>query len=120
MSEIVLDLPPPLSVNRTRRIDWRAHRVVSAWQVNADSVFLSQKRSLPPPIVGPYELTLTLADGSRIDADNACKLVIDAVRRFRLVANDDPKHMRRLVVEFGDVTGCRVTLRPWPAAASGR
>jgi hypothetical protein len=113
MSEIVLSLPAPISVNRTRRIDWRAHRTVSTWQSSADGWFLSQKRSLPPAIVGPYELTLTLAEGSRIDADNACKLVIDAVRRFRLVTDDNPKHMRRLVVEFGDVTGCRVTLRPW-------
>lgn len=110
--DIVLDLPAPLSVNRTRKIDWKAYRKVKAWQADADVLFLAQKRKLPPPIAGRYELLLTLRDGSRIDADNTAKIVIDAVRRFKLVADDSPKHMRRLTIQFGEVGGCRVTVRP--------
>ena len=111
---IVIDLPAPLSVNRTRRIDWRAKKRIDAWQKNADAHFLLQKRNLPAPIVGRFEILITLRDGSQTDADNAIKGVIDAVRRFRLVSDDDPKHMRRVVIEFGDVEGCRVTVRPLP------
>lgn len=109
---IVLNLPAPLSVNRTRKIDWANHRKVKEWQRQADALFLMQKRGLAPPITGRYELTLTLPDGSKADLDNCCKLAIDTVRRFRLVTDDSPKFMRRLVVEFGDVDGCRVTVRP--------
>jgi Holliday junction resolvase RusA-like endonuclease len=109
---IVIDLPAPLSVNRTRRIDWRAKRRIDAWQKNADAHFLLQKRGLQP-VTGRFEILITLRDGSQIDADNAVKGVIDAVRRFRLISDDDPTHMRRVIVEFGEApSGCRVTIRP--------
>ena len=110
-ADIVLDLPAPLSVNRTRKIDWANHKKVKAWQRQADAHFLMQKRKLAPPILGRYEIILTLRDGSQTDADNTPKLVIDTLRRFRLVNDDDPTHMRRICIEFGDVEGCRVTVR---------
>lgn len=108
---ISLTLPAPLSVNRTRRIDWKTYPKVKAWLREADGLFLMQKRSLPAPITGPYEITITLRDGSAIDADNTCKAIIDLVRRFGLVTDDDPEHMRRVVIQFGDVEGCRVEIR---------
>jgi Holliday junction resolvase RusA-like endonuclease len=109
---IVFDLPSPLSVNRTRRIDWKNYRRVKEWQAQADAAFLSQKRKLPPPILGQYEIIITLRDGSRIDADNTVKLLCDAARRYQLVSDDSPKFMRRVTIEFGDVEGCRVTIKP--------
>ncbi len=113
-ADIVLDLPAPLSVNRTRRIDWRAKSRVDAWQKDADAHFLLQKRGLPAAISGRFELVITLKEGSRLDADNAIKGVIDAIRRFRLVSDDSPKFMRRVVIEFGEApAGCRVTVRPF-------
>ena len=112
---ITLDLPVPLSVNRTRRIDWRNYKHVEAWQKNADAHFLLQKRGLPPPILGRFELTIVLQEGSKIDMDNGLKILIDSLRRFNLIANDSPKFMRRVVIEFGDVEGCRVTIRPLDA-----
>jgi Holliday junction resolvase RusA-like endonuclease len=114
--EVVLDLPAPLSVNRTRRIDWRAKNRIDAWTKNADAHFLTQKRGLPPPIRGRFEIIITLRDGSQTDADNAVKGVIDVVRRFGLVADDSPKFMRRVTIEFGDVQGCRVTIKAMPDA----
>ena len=111
-ADIVLDLPAPLSVNRTRRIDWKSYPKVKAWIREADGLFLMQKRKLAPAIKGRYEIIITLRDGSAIDADNTTKLLIDTVRRFNLVTNDDPKHMRKVTIEFGAVDGCRVTVRP--------
>lgn len=111
MSDIVLDLPAPLSVNRTRRIDWKTYPKVKAWLREADGLFLMQKRTLAPAIKGRYEIIITLRDGSSIDLDNTPKLLIDTVRRFNLVSDDDPSHMRRVTLEFGDVEGCRVTVR---------
>jgi Holliday junction resolvase RusA-like endonuclease len=112
---ITLHLPAPLSVNRTRKIDWAAHKKTKEWLRQADASFLLQKRALAGrAITGPFELTLTLREGSKTDLDNCCKLAIDTVRRFRLVTDDDPTHMRRLVVEFGNVQGCRVTIKALP------
>lgn len=110
---ILLDLPAPLSVNRTRRIDWRYKKRVDAWQADADAHFLTQKQKLAgAKIGGRFELTITLPDGSAIDADNAIKGVIDTIRRFGLVPDDAPKFMRRVVIEFGEApAGCRVTIR---------
>ena len=112
LPDIVLNLPAPLSVNRTRKIDWANHKKTTAWLRQADAHFLLQKRGLPPPILGRYEIILTLRDGSQIDADNCSKIAIDVIRRFRLVADDDPTHMRKVTIEFGDVVGCRVIVRP--------
>jgi Holliday junction resolvase RusA-like endonuclease len=110
--DIVLFLPPPMSVNRTRKIDWRQQKSVKDWWRNAENMLLMQKRKLPPPITGRYELIVTLHEGLRMDADNGLKIICDAMRRFGLVTDDSPKYLRRLTVEFGDVSGCRVTIRP--------
>lgn len=111
-ADIVLELPRPLSVNRTRRIDWENYKHVKAWIREADGLFLMQKRKLAPAIKGRYEIIITLRDGSQTDADNTPKLVIDTVRRFRLVTDDNPTFMRKVTIEFGAVEGCRVTVRP--------
>ena len=111
---IVLDLPAPLSVNATRKIAWRFKAKIDAWQRNADAHFTTQKRRLmAEPVPDRFEVVVTLPEDSAIDLDNTPKLVIDALRRFRLIADDDRKHMRRVVLEFGDApTGCRVTVNP--------
>ena len=111
-ADIVLELPRPLSVNRTRRIDWENYKHVKAWIREADGLFLMQKRKLAPAIKGRYEIIITLRDGSQTDADNTPKLVIDTVRRFRHVTDDNQTFMRKVTIEFGAVEGCRVTVRP--------
>lgn len=109
---ISLDLPAPLSVNRTRRINWDAKPHIKAWIRAADNLVRSQGR-LPERISGQFQVTLTFPEGSRIDLDNSPKQVIDYLRRLDLIANDSPKHMRRVVLEFGDAPeGCHVTVTP--------
>ena len=104
-------MPEPKSATRTG-LSSASGDEVRAWLKNADAHFLMQKRRLPPAITGRYEIILTLRDGSAIDADNTVKIAIDAARRYRLVTDDSPEFMRRVVVEFGDVEGCRLTVRP--------
>jgi hypothetical protein len=43
---VILDLPAPLSVNRTRRIDRRSMPAQREWKRKADALFLLQKRRL--------------------------------------------------------------------------
>jgi hypothetical protein len=109
--DIVLDLPAPLSVNRTRKVDWSARPKINAWMRDAEGMFYEQKSRIPPPIKGRYEVFITLKQG-RLDADNGIKIIIDTIRLLGLVEDDNPKHLRRLTVEFGSVEGCRVTIRP--------
>lgn len=110
---IILDLPKPLSVNRTRRIDWRAKPAIDRWVKSADALVMSRGR-LPKRISGPFEAIITLPIGSALDADNTPKMVVDYARRLELIDNDDPTHMRRLTIEFGDAPeGCRLALREW-------
>lgn len=43
---LVLDLPAPMSVNRTRRINYQSMPAQRAWKSKPDALFLLQKRSL--------------------------------------------------------------------------
>ncbi|HEY1980726.1 MAG TPA: hypothetical protein VGH13_11615 [Xanthobacteraceae bacterium] len=118
--DIVLDLPAPPSVNRTRRVDWSAVRKVKAWHNVANAYVLAAKGRANSPLklakVQRFELRVVLSETlSRIDLDNGLKALIDYLRKIELIEDDSPKHMRRLVVEFGMAPfGCRVTVVPLP------
>lgn len=109
---IILDLPAPISVNRTRRIDWAAKPRIGRWIKAADALVMSQGR-LPPRISGRFSVTLTMPEDSALDLDNSPKQTIDYLRRLELIDNDDPRHMREVLLNFGEAPeGCRVTVRP--------
>lgn len=115
---VILDLPPPPSVNATRRIDWKAMRKVNAWKNVADAYVLAAKGRSHQPLVltkiPRFEINILMSEQlNRIDLDNGLKALIDYLRRIELIEDDSPKHMRRLVVEWGLAPhGCRVTVRP--------
>jgi len=117
-ADVVIDLPAPPSVNRTRRIDWKGKRQLSAFCNVADAYVLAAKgRSISPlrlTKIPRFELLITMSEHhTRIDLDNGLKALIDYLRRIGLIEDDSPKHMRRLVVQWGTVPhGCRVTVRP--------
>lgn len=123
--DIVLDLPAPPSVNRTRRIDWSAVRQVKAWQNVANAYVLAAKGRANSPLklakVQRFELLVVMSENlSKIDLDNGLKALIDYLRRIELIEDDSPKHMRRLVVEFGLAPfGCRITVKPLPPLTMG-
>jgi len=108
---IVLDLPAPLSVNRTRRIDWAAKPQIGRWIRAADALVMSQGK-LPPAIRGRFAVTLDMIESSSLDLDNSPKQVIDYLRRLELIENDSPRCMREVLLKFGEAPeGCRVTVR---------
>lgn len=117
-ADVVLDLPSPPSVNRTRRIDWKGKRQLTAWENVANAYVLAAKGRSRSPLVlrkiPRFELFITVSEHhTRIDLDNGLKALIDYLRRIELIEDDGPKHMRRLVVEWGPALhGCRVTVRP--------
>jgi Holliday junction resolvase RusA-like endonuclease len=116
-ADIILDLPAPPSVNRTRRVDWSSVRTVKAWHNVANAYVLAAKGRALSPLrlskVARFELHIVMSEHhSKIDLDNGLKALIDYLRKIELIEDDSPKHMRRLVVEFGTAPhGCRVTVK---------
>lgn len=113
--DIVLDLPVPPSVNRTRKVDWRGHSKYVAWRREADKHFLLVKReNKGREITGQFEAIVTISgEHTSIDLDNGVKALLDYARRLELVPDDSPKYLRKLTVEWGKAQeGCRLTLRP--------
>lgn len=107
---IVLDLPMPLSVNRTRKLDRAALPRIQAWVRSAHNLVMSQGR-LPKAIHGPYRLTVILPEGCPIDPDNTLKMPIDYLRTLELIDNDNARLMRKLTAEIGEAPeGCRVVV----------
>ncbi len=116
-ADIILDLPPPPSVNRTRKLDFSSLRLSNAWKNVANAYVLAAKGRRENPLrltkISRFELHIVMAEGSKTDLDNGLKILIDYLRKIELIEDDSPKHMRRLVVEFGRAPhGCRVTVRP--------
>jgi len=113
---ITLDLPPPVSVNRTRRIDWRRHNKSVEWVKLADQFVTVAKAAKKVRFdrIPQYELHITLsADHSKVDLDNAVKLVADYLHKRDITEDDGPANMRKLVVEYGHApAGTRVVITP--------
>jgi Holliday junction resolvase RusA-like endonuclease len=123
--DVVLDLPAPPSVNRTRRVDWKGKKQITAFTNVADAYVLAAKGRSNSPLrlvkIPRFELIITLSENhTKIDLDNGLKALIDYLRRIGLIEDDSPKHMRRLVVEWGRAPfGCRVTVKPVPLTCIG-
>ena len=109
---IVFDLPPPISVNVTRRIDYAGHAKALAWRKQADKLILMQKRGPLPKITGEYELLITVSSASKLDLPNCEKIVTDYLVSLGIVQGDSPRYLRRLVMEFGEAPeGTRITVK---------
>lgn len=115
--DIILDLPPPPSVNRTRKIDWAGKRQLIAFGNVADAYVLAAKGRTHQPLklvkIPRFELFITLSERhTRIDLDNGLKALIDYLKRIELIEDDSPKHLRKLTVTWGLAPhGCRVAVR---------
>jgi len=116
--DVVLDLPVPISVNKLRRINWRAHRRAGLWQDQADRHLLAAKCRTENPVklnsIQRFEIEITLNESKVfLDLDNSLKLLIDYLRHRNIIMDDSPKHMRKLTVLWGLAPhGCRVTVKP--------
>jgi Holliday junction resolvase RusA-like endonuclease len=113
--DTVLYLPPPPSVNKTRRVDHAYMRHHHRWIEQADLHILESggMRKLAK-MPDRFEATIVIDENlNNLDLDNAAKAVIDYARRIGLIINDDKKHMRRVTIEWGHAPhGCRLILRP--------
>jgi Holliday junction resolvase RusA-like endonuclease len=123
MSVTVIDLPIPPSVNRTRKINWRAHKKVVSFVTNADGCVMMAKRRKDDPLKlekhRRFQLNLTFSEQlTDVDLDNSLKTLIDYLRRIEAIENDAPANMRRIVIEWGLAPmGVRVEIVPMSVEA---
>jgi Holliday junction resolvase RusA-like endonuclease len=117
--EVVLDLPVPLSVNRTRKLNRAALHQQTAWEAEADAGLTMRRqysRAKAADLPERVELIFILCEKKcRHDLDNVLKNGIDYLRRLELIRNDDKRYVRKITVQWGDITnapaGCRVVIR---------
>lgn len=62
-----------------------------------------------PPIPGPYTLHMIVEDTAALDLGNTEKAVSDMLQVMGIITND--KFARRIVLEWGDIIGCEVTIQ---------
>jgi Holliday junction resolvase RusA-like endonuclease len=110
---IVLDLPVPPSVNKTRKLRPAGVVILAKWKDAADKFVLAQRARQPRKISGGFELIVTFSEQhTGMDLDNGLKALIDYLRRIDAIQDDAQKYLRRLTVEWGDAPeGCRVHIR---------
>ncbi len=117
---MVLDLPPPVSVNRLRKVYWPADKLAQDWRDQADRFLLVAKsrKEVQFDRLPEFELHIVMSeDHTKIDLDNGLKLLIDYLHQREIIANDAPKNLRRITVEWGRApAGCRVTITPFSAS----
>lgn len=116
--DIVLDLPVPPSVNKTRKVDWAGRRAVKAWQNTSDAYVIAARGRTSNPLrlrkIMQFEAIVTLSEHhTKIDLDNSLKCLIDYLKRIEVIEDDGPRFMRQVTVRWGIAPmGCRVTVRP--------
>lgn len=111
--DIVLDLPPPISVNRI----WRKTKTgvmkspaYTGWIARADAMLmdLGQLQGVKP-IPGRFTASI-MVKRSRLDLDNNSKCVLDFLQSRNFIVDD--KLCEELTLRWGDApTGCRVTVK---------
>ena len=114
LPDIVLDLPPPISVNRI----WRKTKAgmcksvaYQKWIARADALLLElgQLRGVKP-IPGKFT-ALIIVKRSNLDLDNNAKCTLDFLQSRNFIVND--RLCEELTLRWGDApTGCRVTIKP--------
>jgi hypothetical protein len=116
MPETVLNLPPPPSVNKTRKSHPAGVRAAEEWRKRAGKHILAaggMRRF--QKMADRFEVVLILDEnGTGIDLDNGPKVAIDFCKRLGLIRDDGPRYMRRVTIEWGEAPeGLRLILRPW-------
>lgn len=102
---VVIELPPPISVNALYRAIVRSGSRVPVniksekyrdWIVGAGQILEEQN---PGHVAGPYGLRISLPVKCRMDLDNSVKCVSDLLQSHNVIEND--RLMQRLEVWRG-------------------
>jgi Holliday junction resolvase RusA-like endonuclease len=114
---IILELPKPPSSNHlypTNRATGRRYRSreYELWLTNAAAFLWTTKIT---PIKGPVWITITVEDTGKVDLGNCEKSVTDFCVHHKLIEDDKRSIVRKITLQWGDVSGCLVEIGPMPA-----
>jgi len=106
--QTTLDLPPPLSVNRLRKLNKSELIRHGYWIDRADKMVTAQwaaakLRGVSRPNFGDARVHVTVSLNEKMklrDADNALKSVIDYLKRIEIIRDDSKQYVRRITVEW--------------------
>lgn len=107
-AEFTLPLPPSVNNAYTGGADGRRHLTKDCrqWKTAASVTIRDACRAAGfKPCAGQYRLTILLSDCGLIrdrDCDNTLKLLLDAIVKSGMVANDHHRHLRAVSVEWTD------------------
>lgn len=115
-SQVVLDLPPPVSVNRI----WRKTKAgviksknYERWIKRADAMLLELAQLRGAKTIAVKFTAMIVVKRSNLDLDNNAKCVLDYLQSRRFILNDNL--CEELTLCWGDApTGCRVTVKALP------
>ena len=106
-----LYLPKPISVNSMfgqspghKRYKSSAYK---KWIKEATAMLREQN---PHSYGGEVEIIITLKDAGRTDCDNRAKGILDLLVSEGIIVDDSREYLRLLVLQFGDVDGCKVVV----------
>lgn len=120
---LVLDIPPPPSINRL----WRSRRSPKTgkpivylspryvkWQKQFSLHWWTQKPRGFKTITDNFQATVIISSRRR-DVDASAKALLDALQRFEIIKNDN--QCIRVISEYGPTSlGCRLIIEPQSGA----
>jgi Holliday junction resolvase RusA-like endonuclease len=112
--DIVLDLPLPVSVNRTSgsRLGSK-HHLVKEWRRQANAyLMLTRQGKLLKLIPGTVFIEIVWDIQDIADIDNRIKHLLDYLQDLG-VMNNDNKVAGLYVIKGATIAGCRVRVQPW-------
>jgi Holliday junction resolvase RusA-like endonuclease len=113
MTDIILNLPLPPSVNKVRRINWANYADYKRWQSDADKTLMLHKQNKQRGIAGAFKITIEIDyDTLRADPGNILKAVEDYCVSRHFVPDDRKRFLKGINIEFAESLpeGCRVTI----------
>ena len=101
----------------TRRVNWSTRAAVKAWVSLADFQVLNLPRAKRPwlcPIKDAVAVSIIIdRKRTRADLDNLVKALLDYAVRIEAIADDSPKYVRKITIEWGRAPeGVRLVLTP--------
>ena len=110
---LTLNLSLPPSINRRIAKLGNASPEVKAWIRDCDARLMAA-RYRAPRYTEDVELEIVWDEKRRVDIDAGLKCLLDYMQRPGVAVYSNDRQVRRLLVSYGPVDGCRIAVRSLP------
>lgn len=117
----ICSLPPPISVNAMfGQAPGKKRFHTAEYKVWIEEASLRLTAARPPKFPGQVWIAITYSSYCRFDLDNGAKCVLDLLVSHKVIKDDSPTYLRELRLSWGQNSGARVEIRPFPFADQAR